>query len=404
MSGGRGRFLPGDSAWRRPLSPRLRPAQLGRPPSDEDLERCRETMSDTARLLVIEMLVPTDLRPAAAKIHDLEMLVFTSGDASGRRREYRRLLTSLGSGRDGSSPPKRAPASSRPRWRRDLELRGPAVRNSARHLRLSSSVATSMNSSSLCARLPFGPMPSSVGAMAEVWLPSEPPAGRDGAHVHAEVAAGGAHDLEQPLGAEQAGRPRREAQLAPESARSCPGRAPARRSSAWSRSRRRPRPGSNARRSISANARLATTLGRLPPRTVPTLMVVPFSRSVRACRAATFCARSQMRWRPLGLQPGVRGLGRHLEVEGAGALARHHVLAALTRRLQDPHAVGAARLRRDDLARGGREPLLVGVDRCETGAASPCPTRTRCRSVRRTGSAWVPCPACRRRGGRRSGR
>ena len=36
-------------------------------------------------------------------------------------------------------------------------------------------VATSMNSSSLCARLPLGPMPSSVGAMAEVWLPSDPP-------------------------------------------------------------------------------------------------------------------------------------------------------------------------------------------------------------------------------------
>ncbi len=38
-----------------------------------------------------------------------------------------------------------------------------------------------------------------------------------------------------------------------------------------------------ARRSISANARSATTLGRSPPRTVPTLIVVPLSRSVRAC-------------------------------------------------------------------------------------------------------------------------
>ena len=59
------------------------------------LERCREAMSETARLVVIEMLVPTDARPAAAKIHDLEMLVFTSG----RERtaaEYRGLLAAAG--------------------------------------------------------------------------------------------------------------------------------------------------------------------------------------------------------------------------------------------------------------------------------------------------------------------
>jgi len=60
------------------------------------LERCRETMSDTARLLVIEMLVPADLRPAAAKIHDLEMLVFTSGGRERTAAEYRALMTSAG--------------------------------------------------------------------------------------------------------------------------------------------------------------------------------------------------------------------------------------------------------------------------------------------------------------------
>ena len=37
-----------------------------------------------------------------------------------------------------------------------------------------------------------------------------------------------------------------------------------------------------------------------------------------------------------GLQPGVRGLARYLQLERAGALARHHVLAARARRLQDP--------------------------------------------------------------------
>jgi hypothetical protein len=59
------------------------------------LERCREAMSATSRLVVIEMLVPADTRPAAAKIHDLEMLVFTSG----RERtaaEYRALLRAAG--------------------------------------------------------------------------------------------------------------------------------------------------------------------------------------------------------------------------------------------------------------------------------------------------------------------
>ena len=44
----------------------------------------------------------------------------------------------------------------------------------------------------------------------------------------------------------------------------------------------------HARRSISATARSATTFGRSPPRTVPTLTVVPLSKSVSACSAATF--------------------------------------------------------------------------------------------------------------------
>ena len=59
------------------------------------LERCRNAMSETARLVVIEILVPADTRPAAAKISDLEMLVFTSG----RERtagEYRALLAAAG--------------------------------------------------------------------------------------------------------------------------------------------------------------------------------------------------------------------------------------------------------------------------------------------------------------------
>src|SRR5262249_125973 len=59
------------------------------------LERCRSAMSAKARLAVIEMLVPADTRPAAAKAHDLEMLVFTPG----RERmaaEYRALCGAAG--------------------------------------------------------------------------------------------------------------------------------------------------------------------------------------------------------------------------------------------------------------------------------------------------------------------
>jgi UDP-glucose 4-epimerase len=64
----------------------------------------------------------------------------------------------------------------------------------------------------------------------------------------------------------------------------------------------------------------------------------------------------------LALQPGVRGLARDLQHEASGALARHDVFTPGTRRLQDPDAVGAVRLGADDLARGRRQALLVGVE------------------------------------------
>jgi hypothetical protein len=59
------------------------------------LARCRSAMDAGARLLVVETLVPADGRPALAKVHDLEMLVFTDG----RERtaaEYRTLLRASG--------------------------------------------------------------------------------------------------------------------------------------------------------------------------------------------------------------------------------------------------------------------------------------------------------------------
>ena len=161
----------------------------------------------------------------------------------------------------------------------------------------SSRVAISTNSSSLWARLPLGPMPSSVGARAEVWLPSEPP----------------------PVLIARTSTPRsRPTARMISSSRSVPGRpgghggkfsSPQKRAAVprtWAGSQIRRMVAIaasasarlHARRSISANARLATTLGRSPPRSVPTFTVVPLSKSVRACSAATFWARSQMALAP----------------------------------------------------------------------------------------------------------
>ena len=65
----------------------------------------------------------------------------------------------------------------------------------------------------------------------------------------------------------------------------------------------------HARRSISAAACAATTLGRSPPRTVPTFTVTPVPKSVSACSAAIFCARSQMALAPIsGWSPACEAL------------------------------------------------------------------------------------------------
>jgi len=59
------------------------------------LTRCRAAMTPGARLLVVEMLVPADGRPAPAQVHDLEMLVFTDGRER-TEAEYRALLRASG--------------------------------------------------------------------------------------------------------------------------------------------------------------------------------------------------------------------------------------------------------------------------------------------------------------------
>jgi len=56
------------------------------------LRNCRRAMASGGRVLVVESILPEDLRPSAAKINDLEMLVFMAGGRERTRREYRALL------------------------------------------------------------------------------------------------------------------------------------------------------------------------------------------------------------------------------------------------------------------------------------------------------------------------
>jgi ubiquinone/menaquinone biosynthesis C-methylase UbiE len=60
------------------------------------LRRCRAALSDGATLLVIETPVPPDGQPSPAKVHDLEMLVFTAGGRERTLAQYRALLASAG--------------------------------------------------------------------------------------------------------------------------------------------------------------------------------------------------------------------------------------------------------------------------------------------------------------------
>jgi SAM-dependent methyltransferase len=60
------------------------------------LKRCRPAMSLQARLVIIEVLVPRPGRPSPARLHDLEMLVFTPGGRERTPAEYRTLLSAAG--------------------------------------------------------------------------------------------------------------------------------------------------------------------------------------------------------------------------------------------------------------------------------------------------------------------
>jgi SAM-dependent methyltransferase len=95
------------------------------------LRTCRAAMSEGARLVVIEVIVPRSARPSPARVHDLEMLVFTPGGRERTAAEYRTLLSAAGlrvrrtvtTGTPVSlieaapSPARRRPAHPRPRRR-----------------------------------------------------------------------------------------------------------------------------------------------------------------------------------------------------------------------------------------------------------------------------------------------
>ena len=59
------------------------------------LENCRRAMSEKSRLLIAELLVPEELGPSPAKMHDLNMMVLTGGRER-TKDQYRSLLTNAG--------------------------------------------------------------------------------------------------------------------------------------------------------------------------------------------------------------------------------------------------------------------------------------------------------------------
>jgi hypothetical protein len=60
------------------------------------LGNCRRAMTAGGRVLIVETIVPDDLRPSPAKIHDLEMLVFMPGGRERTRAEYGGLVEEAG--------------------------------------------------------------------------------------------------------------------------------------------------------------------------------------------------------------------------------------------------------------------------------------------------------------------
>lgn len=60
------------------------------------LKSCRQAMSDRAKLLIVEMVVPSGTEPSFAKIFDMTMLVLTSGGRERTETEFQELLVEAG--------------------------------------------------------------------------------------------------------------------------------------------------------------------------------------------------------------------------------------------------------------------------------------------------------------------
>ena len=60
------------------------------------LKNCRLAMSNQARLLIAEMVIPAGTDPAFAKVFDLTMLVLTSGGRERTEAEFQKLLVEAG--------------------------------------------------------------------------------------------------------------------------------------------------------------------------------------------------------------------------------------------------------------------------------------------------------------------
>ena len=60
------------------------------------LRSCRQAMSERARLLIVEMIVPAGTDPSFAKIFDVTMLVLTSGGRERTEAEFQKLLVEAG--------------------------------------------------------------------------------------------------------------------------------------------------------------------------------------------------------------------------------------------------------------------------------------------------------------------
>jgi SAM-dependent methyltransferase len=96
------------------------------------LRNCRTAMSETARLLVIERVVPPGNTPSEAKLFDVNMLVVIGGRER-TEREHRALFAAAGLGSRASSLPRRRSAWSRVRLRRSpADRRSPRSRRSRR--------------------------------------------------------------------------------------------------------------------------------------------------------------------------------------------------------------------------------------------------------------------------------